>query len=50
MSRQATPRLIRAILVAFVALVAAGCGGSGSDEEAPASHWDEMNWDQGQWS
>jgi hypothetical protein len=50
MSRHAIPRVTRAFMIAVVVLMAAGCGGGGNGQEAPASHWDEMNWDQGQWS
>lgn len=50
MSTPAIPRLLRAILAVVFALVVAGCGGGGSEPENPANRWDQMNWDEGQWS
>lgn len=51
MSQPAVHRLARAMLAAIVTAVVAGCGGGGNEaEEPPANRWNEMNWDQGQWS
>jgi hypothetical protein len=42
-------------LLLFCSLVLVGCGssgGGGGDDETPtgSSNWDEMKWDQGNWS
>jgi hypothetical protein len=37
-------------LLIVLSMLVVSCGGGTGGDDQPSSRWDEMNWDQGEWS